>query len=367
LKRATKKRIVVSVTNDLVSDNRVHKVSSTLTDMGFSVTLIGREMPNSLRVGERPYSIKRFRLLFNKGPLFYTCINLRLFFYLLFTKVDILLANDLDILPGNFIISRIRSKPLIYDSHEYFTEVPELITRPVVKRIWEWMEKKMVPHVNAAYTVCGSIAGMYTEKYNIPFKVVRNFPVAATPRIIYSEEKIILYQGAVNAGRGLEPAIRAMHYLKDARFLIAGDGDLFGVLKDLVRKEGLTEKVEFLGRLPIHELMAITPRAAVGLSIEEDLGLNYHFALPNKLFDYIQAEVPVLVTNLPEMTAVVNKYEIGEIITDLNPLNLSRKLADMIDNTEKRKIWKQNLKKASTELVWENEEKVLHSVFMPFL
>lgn len=381
------KKIIVSVTSDLVSDNRVHKVCNTLTDMGFVVLLVGRVLPNSLPLGKRMYKTKRFRLLFTKGALFYAEYNFRLLLFLLFTKFDVVLANDLDSLTANFLASNVKHKPLVYDSHEYFTEVPELIGRPHVKKVWQWLERKMVPHIKHAYTVCGSIATIYTEKYGTEFKVVRNLPVAArgnfrgaadsdpllkvvgnSPAAAESNAvKIVLYQGAINIGRGLEQAVLAMKYLENVKLIVAGDGDIKPRLEELVEKENLQNKVGFTGRLAIDDLAKLTPQADLGLSIEEDLGLNYRFALPNKLFDYIQAQVPVLVSNLPEMAAIVNRYQIGEITDTLDPEILAGKIKMAISDVSKRKIWAENLKIAARDLTWENEKKVLEEIYLPFL
>ena len=365
------KKIIVSVTSDLVSDNRVHKVCTTLHNMGFEVLLVGRKLPESLPLQVRDYEAKRLSLLFKKGPMFYAEFNIRLYLFLLFSNFDILLSNDLDTLPANFIAAQVKCKPLVYDSHEYFTEVPELINRPQVKKVWEWLEKKMVPNIKHAFTVCNSIARIYEDKYGTPFRVVRNLPVAGsfTPKSGKGEnhQKIILYQGAVNIGRGLEQAILAMHYIENAKLIIAGGGDILTKLQNLVIKENLQNKVKFTGRLPLEELAKLTPQADLGLSIEEDLGLNYRFALPNKLFDYIQAQVPVLITNLPEMAAIVNQYHIGEITESLEPRHLAIKITDALNNSEKRKVWKSNLPVAAKELTWENEEKVIWEMFARFL
>lgn len=366
--KTRKKKIIVSVTNDLVSDNRVHKVCTTLLDMGFKVLLVGRKFRTSLPV-RRDYDTKRLRLIFSKGPFFYAEYNLRLFCYLLFQRFDVLLSNDLDSLIANFLASRVKGKDLVYDSHEYFTEVPELINRPRIQKIWERLEKSMVPKLDNAYTVCNSIAQIYTKKYGVDFKVVRNIP--KTRKIEEKEttkdQQTILYQGAVNVGRGLKQAILAMHHIKNAQLIIAGDGDLKAELEVLVKDEKLSGKIDFTGRLPIGELAKLTPQADLGLSIEEDLGLNYRFALPNKLFDYIQAKVPVLITNLPEMRAILQEYKIGEITESLEPRILAKNIEEMLSNAEKQKEWKLNLEKAATELSWENEEKVLESIFAKFL
>jgi glycosyltransferase involved in cell wall biosynthesis len=365
-----KKKIIVTVTSDLVSDNRVHKVCTTLHNMGFEVLLVGRKLPTSLPVETRQYTVKRFNLPFYKGPQFYAAYNFRLYLFLLFSKFDILLSNDLDTLPANFIASKVKKKPLVYDSHEYFTEVPELINRLRVKKVWEWLEKKMVPNIKTAFTVCNSIARIYEEKYGTPFRVVRNLPLTGSfetkTEKAENEQKIILYQGAVNIGRGLEQAILAMHYIENSKLIIAGGGDIKADLEKLVIKENLQNKVEFTGRLPLEELAKRTPQADLGLSIEEDLGLNYRYALPNKLFDYIQAQVPVLITNLPEMAAIVNQYNIGEITNSLEPRHLAEKITDALNNQDKRKLWNTNLPLAAKELTWENEEKVIWEIFRGF-
>ncbi|HKI87659.1 MAG TPA: glycosyltransferase, partial [Draconibacterium sp.] len=155
--------------------------------------------------------------------------------------------------------------------------------------------------------------------------------------------------------------------IKNARLIIAGDGDIKTQLEKLVEDENLQNKVEFTGRLPMEELAKLTPQADLGLSIEENIGLNYRFALPNKLFDYILAQVPVLVTDLPEMAAIVIQYKIGEITASLEPEKLAEKITEALNNQEKRKNWKQNLETAAKELTWEKEEKVLREIFTEFL
>jgi len=365
------KKVSLSVINDLVTDNRVHKVAVSLQKMGFQPVLVGRLLPESHTV-ERDYQTHRMKLLFRKGPMFYFEHNLRLFLYLLKSEIDVFVANDLDTLPANYLASRIKRKPLIYDSHEYFTEVPELIGRPVIKAIWTWLEKLLVPRVDAAYTVCDSIAEVYRDLYKIDFKVVRNLPVCTQAEIRDNQEKvsgqpkIILYQGALNLGRGIEAAIRAMQYMEGAELWLAGDGDITQQLKQMVAELKLEDKVKFLGRLPLTQLHEVTRQADLGISLEEDLGLNYRFALPNKLFDYIQAGVPVLVSNLPEMRRVVEHYQIGIIAETHQRKELAELMKTALFDQGKRQVWKQNLPFAAKELCWENEEVVLRTIYLPY-
>lgn len=367
------KKVSLSVINDLVTDNRVHKVALSLQKMGFEPMLIGRILPGSQPV-ERIYPTHRMKLIFSKGPLFYFEYNLRLLFFLLNTKVDVLVANDLDTLAANYLASKIKGKPLVYDSHEYFTEVPELIGRLRVKSIWKWLERKLVPKVDAAYTVCDSIAKVYGDLYAIDFKVVRNLPVCSEhgdiPIEISSNQgaaKIIIYQGALNMGRGIEATIRAMQFVEKAELWLVGDGDLTAQLKQLVEELHLEGKVRFLGKLPIARLSEVTRQADLGISLEEDLGLNYRFALPNKLFDYIQAGVPVMVSNLPEMRRIVEQYEIGAIAQTHQPKELAEKMTSVLFDSEKNALWKKNLPQAAKELCWENEEQVLQEIYRAFV
>ena len=363
------KTIAVSVTNDLVTDNRVHKVCSSLVKFGYSVILIGRKLPNSLPMNQRSYKTMRMRLFFKKGICFYAEYNIRLLFLLLFTKTDVLLANDLDSLLANYLVGRIKNKPLVFDSHEYFTEVPELIHRPQVQKVWKKIEQFIVPKIKNAYTVCDSIADLFKQEYGTDFKVVRNVPLARNNvtipdnKKIKDTRKIILYQGALNIGRGLPQLLDTMQYIDGALLLIAGDGDITNELKLKTAKLKLENKVRFLGKLPLNEVAYFTSQAHLGLSIEEDMGLNYRFALPNKLFDYIQAGVPVMVSNLPEMAKIVSKYNLGLILQSHDPKIMSGTITEALTNTDLRKVWKENLQRAASEFIWEKEELILKEIF----
>ena len=355
------KHIIISVTNDLTTDQRVEKICDTLFSNNYNLVLIGRKLKNSIPIS-RKYKTQRMRLIFNKGFLFYAEYNIRLFFKLLFIKKDILVSNDLDTLLPNYIISKIQSKIIIYDSHELFTEIPELVTRPRVKRTWENLEKRILPHLNNCYTVSNSIANYYKNKYNIAFQTIRNLPKnkknSSGVFPFSTEKKIILYQGALNIGRGLELMLETMKHLENHVFVIIGSGDIIDDLKKTASKLIDEKKVYFLGKLTPIEMNSLTPLADIGISLEEDLGLNYRYTLPNKLFDYLHAEIPVLVSNLPEMKKIIDEYKFGEIVTNRNPKLLAKQIKNF--NREKHSVEIINAKKI---LNWENEEKKLISIF----
>ena len=350
--------------NDLATDQRVHRVAKLLANEGVEVICIGRSLPDGPEPEEVPFRIDRFRLLFNKGPLLYISYNLRLFFKLLFArKADLLISNDLDTLLASYLAGRIRRIPLIYDSHELFTQVPELIRRKGVQSVWLCLERILVPRVRYAVTVNDSIATIYRRLYGTPFRVVRNMPEKGLGQSSETNPRgsgggqIIIYQGALNVGRGIELVIDAMQHLEEARFVIAGSGDIEEDLKRRVEARGVSERVEFAGRLLPGDLLKLTLQADIGISLEEDLGLNYRYALPNKLFDYIQCHVPVLCSSLPEMAKIVESYGVGVSTAERDPEKLAGIIKYMLKEAA-GSTWKEGLHKAAEELCWEEESVV---------
>lgn len=359
------KRVIVSVTNDLVTDQRVSKTCSTLSEMGYDILLIGRKLKTSLPL-HRDYTTKRFRLLFNKGFLFYAEYNIRLFFFLMFSKKDILFSNDIDTLLPNYIISKIQRKKIVFDSHELFSEIPELSNRPRVKKIWLSLEKRIIPKLKHVITVSDAIKHHYHAHYGITATVIRNLPISKETQAVpfnppITDKKIILYQGSVNIGRGLDLMIDTMPLLDEYLLYIIGDGDILQNLKEYVSTHSLEKKVIFLGKKTPKELSSLTPNASIGISLEEDLGLNYRYALPNKIFDYIQANVPVIVSELPEMKAVIEKYKVGEILTKRTIEELALSIRSI-----SQKTYTSQLDFAKTALNWENEKEQLIQVFKTF-
>ncbi len=361
------KRILLAVTNDLSTDNRVHKISCTLLKSGAKVTVVGRKKPNSIALDNRPYQTKRFNLLFKKGPCFYMEYNFRLFFYILFRKFDIVVSNDLDTLLGSFLAYKIKSMNLIYDSHEYFTEVPELQERKRTQNVWKSIEKRILPKIKYAYTVSESIALEYEKLYGIKMSVVRNLPNYINSDKIVKQEKTetfkILYQGSLNIGRGLEQLIDSMQFIENAKLIIFGDGDITKQLQHQIQDKNLTEKIDLRGRISISKLKEETQKADLGVSLEENIGLNYFYALPNKLFDYIQARVPVLVSPFPEMQKIIKEYDIGTTYEHKNPQALAKKLKEITEQKGLYKKWKDNTEQAAQELCWGNEEKILIDIY----
>jgi len=367
------KRVIVSVTNDLFTDNRVNKVCLFLRSQGYDVLLVGRRRKNSNALSERAYATYRMELLFDKGAFFYAEYNLRLFLFLLFRKADVLVSNDLDTLLANFMASKFKRRcELVYDSHEFFTEVPELTSRPRVRKIWLSIEKWIFPKLTKIYTVNPSIAAAYKERYGKDLFVVRNVSPQWKPKSRLSrkdlglpEDKfLVIMQGAgINVDRGAEEAVEAMRSLENIVLLIVGDGDSVPKLKKNVNNYDLQKKVLFFDKRPYDELMQFTANADLGLTLDKPSNLNYRFSLPNKVFDYIHAGIPVVCTDLPEVSKIVAGYEVGIILEKFTPDTLAAAIHQLSGDAEKMSKLMSNCRLAAEKESWEGECEILKKIY----
>jgi len=369
-------KAIVSVINDLSTDRRVHRTCLTLTKLGFEVLLVGRKQRKSLPLDIRDYQTKRMSLLFEKGFLFYAEYNFRLFLFLLFKKCDLLVSNDLDTLLPNYLIKKIKNKNLVYDSHEYYTGVPELEGRPFVQKFWKHIEKWIFPKLKDVITVNDSIAQLYKDEYRKDLTVVRNIPpllklkeFKTKKELGINESKfIILLQGSgINVDRGAEEAVMAMKFVSDGILYIIGDGDVIEILKKMVEENHLDQKVVFIPKQPMDVLLQYTVNADLGLTLDKDTNINYRYSLPNKLFDYIHAGVPVLASPLVEVKKVIQQYDVGEIIENHRSEYIADKINDFLVDKARMKVLKENCIIAAQKLNWENEETRLINVFKKYI
>jgi glycosyltransferase involved in cell wall biosynthesis len=360
-------KAIVCVTNDLSTDQRVYKTCMTLQQCGYEVVEYGRILPGSVSL-ERTFQTKRVRHFFNSKALFYAEYNIRLFFYLLFHPSDLIFANDLDTLPAAYLVSKIKKTRLIYDTHEYFTETPELVNRPKIQRIWEKIESWIFPNLQSIITVNQSIADLYQKKYKKKLVVVRNIPSFFEPERIKSrkelqlpeDKKILIIQGTgINVDRGAEEACRAMKYLDNTVLLIIGSGDVFPDLKIIIENEHLQNKVIIKPKMSFQELRQYTIQSDLGLSIDKDTNLNYRFSLPNKLFDYIHAGIPVLTSNLPEIRKITDEFHLGFSIENHHPEHIAEVISRIFNNEIEYMQAKSSTIYAKEILNWKEEQKTL--------
>ncbi|MEP6700941.1 MAG: glycosyltransferase [Bacteroidota bacterium] len=352
------KKIYFTVTNDLTYDQRMHRICNSLAENGYNVTLVGRKLPSSLPLAEKKFAQKRIRCWFNKGKLFYFEYNLRLTNYLMFQKIDTICAIDLDTIAPCHTISRFKHIPRIYDAHELFTELKEVVTRPRIQKIWQQVEKTLVPKFKWGYTVSDSIAEEFHRRYNVKYKTIRNMPLLKAFDKNEKNEKFILYQGAVNEARAFEYLIPAMQWI-DCRLVICGDGNFMEQLKTLISNYNLENKIELKGMISPGELWKISQRACIGVAIAEKEGLNQYLALPNKFFDYIHAGLPQVTMNYPEYKKINQQFEVALLIDDLDTKRIAAAINNLLHDDVLHTRLKENCLKARLELNWQQEERKL--------
>jgi len=360
--------IAVLVINDLTTDNRVARTCDVLVELNHRVTLIGRRRDNSTPL-DRPYETLRLRLPVHTGPLFYVLFNLRLIWLLWKLRPDGIFINDVDTGWAAWVYSLFRRVPMIYDAHELFLEVPELAGRSVVRAIWGWVERRVVERVQGRITVSPSIAAELQRRYGTSFSCVRNIPLVhqqvvelPLPTGLNGRPFAILQGAGINVDRGGEELVLAMQDVSDLALLIVGDGDAVPEMKRLASDRDLMNRVFFLPRVPLDVLMGYTRRAVLGLAIDKVTNLNYRYALPNKLFDYIHAGIPVIHADGEEITAIVRQFDIGCAIPSHQPEAIAQTISNAIRDSEQYARWKKNAAVAAESLTWASEKKVLEKM-----
>jgi glycosyltransferase involved in cell wall biosynthesis len=350
--------IYFTVTTDLSYDQRMIRICTSLASAGYKVTLVGRKRKSSINLIEQPFTQKRLSCFFEKGKLFYAEYNLRLFFYLLTQKMDGICAIDLDSILPVYFASRIKNIPRIYDAHELFCEMKEIVSRPHIYKAWKWIEQKTVPHFKYGYTVNKPIADEFNKMYGHRYEVIRSIALFRETTPNPAEEHFILYQGAVNEGRSFETLIPAMQ-LVDATLVICGDGNFMQQAKNLVVQYQLQDKIIFKGMLPPEELRIITNKAYIGITLFEKAALSNYYSLANRFFDYMHAGVPQLCVNYPVYKEINNLREIAVLIDELSVQAIATALNKLLTNTAHWQQLQDNCRLSARELNWQNEEKKL--------
>jgi Glycosyltransferase len=361
------KHLTFTVTNELSFDQRMIRICTSLAKAGYKVTLVGvRRKGSKTPLREQPFRQKRLYCFFRKGKGFYLEYNLRLFFYLLFTRTDLICSIDLDtILPG-YLVSKIRGLRRVYDAHELFCEMKEVVTRPRIYRWWKRVEKWTVPHYKYGYTVNGPIAEEFKKMYGVDYEVIRNVPLLQPLTIPEKPEKYILYQGAVNEGRSFETLIPAMQWVP-LPLVICGDGNFMQQTRELVKKFGLEEKIIFKGMVQPDELRSITEKAWLGLTLFENKGRSNYYSLANRFFDYMHAGVPQLCVDYPVYKEINNKHRIAVLLFDLSPEAIAQRLNSLLNDQPLYDLLQRNCLEARKAINWQEEEKRLLAFYAKLL
>lgn len=358
------KRVIATVTNPLFHDRRMDRICSALADDGAEVLLLGVFRKGVPEPVEKRYEQHRFHLFFKKGFLFYAEYNLRLFFFLLFRHFDLLISVDLDSLPAGTLVSWLKRRKKIYDAHEYFTEVPEVENRQVVKWVWSSIAKMCIGKYNM--TVTESLANVFKEKYGKTFQVVRNLPdyrpdPKRTPKTIDPEGKIkLLYIGYLNEGRGLEFLLEAMTHLDDRfELTLAGGGDIEPFLRKRIQQLKLSHRVEITGWIEPKDMGPLLERAHIGFNILEDRSASYYYSLANKTFDYMHYGIPAVHMDFPEYRAIQDEHECFILLASKDPVQIAQSIQNTIADPSGYERLSRNNLEASKSFTWRHEKGVL--------
>lgn len=347
--------IVFTVTTDLSYDQRMIRICTSLADAGYSVTLVGRKLKSSIPLPKHPFKQKRINCFFEKGKLFYAEYNIRLFFFLLLKKMDCICAIDLDTILPCYFISRLKKIKRVYDAHELFCEMKEIVTRPGIYKMWKRIERFTVPKFALGYTVNQPIAAEFTKMYGVQYEVIRNIAMLKKIDTAASKkEKFVLYQGAVNEGRSFETLIPAFKNI-DAELVICGDGNFIQQAKKLVTENSLQDKIIFKGKILPAELHTIAQQAYIGVTLFDDKGLSNYYSLANRFFDYLHAGIPQLCVNYPVYSEINSQSPIALLIDDISSENIAAQLNNLLLNEVLYNGLKQNCLRVRQSLNWQQE------------
>ncbi|MFN9855907.1 MAG: glycosyltransferase [Bacteroidota bacterium] len=360
--------VVLCVTNDLFYDRRLQKIGGTLQAAGYEVTLVGRKPSLGIQDRQPPYQRHWLPCFFQRGVFFYLEFQIRLLIYLLRVPKSILCANDLDTMPAVYLASVFRKLPRVTDAHELFTEQKEVVSRPLVHRIWLLAERWLVPRFPMGYTVNEQLAHEFNRRYGVRYEVIRNVPLlVALPAAGKNQaDKWIIYQGAVNEGRCFEQLIPAMKEVP-VPLKIYGTGNFLLQVQQLIQAEKLEEKVVCIPPVLPEQLVHITPAATIGITLFEKKGLNQYWSLANRFFDYIMAGIPQICSDFPAYQAIMDRYPVGLLVDSSDPRSIADALNKLLSDDVLYEKCKNACLDARKELNWENERDRLLAFYAKLL
>ncbi len=344
------------------------RICTSLVRAGHEVVLVGRALPTSKPLPEKPYRQQRLVCKYLAGKRFYAEYNYRLWRTIRRWKYDAVCSVDLDTLLAGVWLTRSGKQKLVFDAHEWFSETPEVVGRPLIRGVWRGLARALVPKTDARYTVAPMLAGQLAEDYGVPFATVRNLPLATTTFSPAESppptgRRVLLYQGMLNPGRGLETMIRALAQLPDCELWLVGAGPELGAARRCSEALGCQDRVWFAGFRPPEELPAITRQAWLGLNLLDAVSPSYYYSLANKALDYVQARLPSVQMNFPEYHAIQQQYGCYLLLDKLAAGDLADQVRKLAASPAAYDQLVYGCVRAATELVWEKEEEVLLAIW----
>ncbi len=343
-------RILFALTGDVTRNSRALRQLRGLVGLGCRVTAITFVRSEPLAAEAPGVILRPLAHPPGSGPRYFREIHRRLAEAIRNEPADIYHASDLYTLPALSAAARKSGARLVFDSRELYPHVAATAGRPWVRLFWHLIQMRFVPRADLVYTVSDSIADRLRDTYGIPRPVVthnvpeRKAPVKRTDCLrralpLLSDLPVVLHQGRIQNHRGCAFLVDAFREVPDASLVFLGDGPLRPELETRVRQLGLADRIHFLDPVPPSALLEVTASADIGVTLLEDTCLNHRFALPNKLFEYLQAGLPVLASDLPEIRRVVLPFNVGRTVDPSNRRELVRTLREMTGGADLRAAW----------------------------
>ncbi|WP_228257309.1 glycosyltransferase family 4 protein [Marinobacter sp. NP-4(2019)] len=285
-------------------------------------------------------------------------------------RPDVVHAHDVNVLPTAWLAAKLSGAKLVYDAHE-ISSGREGYRK--IGRLVAWVEKAIMPKAAGSITTTEARAKFFARAYRMPRPLVlQNRPrlvrVEGDDRLrrelgLEESYPIVIYQGGLQPGRGLDRLVEAAAKVDGAYFVFVGGGSVEGELKALVEKLGLQSRVFFIPTVPLAELPYYTASADIGVQPIENTCLNHFTTDSNKLFEYVVARLPIVATGLPEIARVVKQHDLGLLVPSGDTKALSAAIQRLVDDAALRKRFSINAENASAELNWEEQEQALVSMY----
>jgi len=362
---SSNKKVLITFLGNIDYDTRCYNLYNTLKVNGSDVSSTGFDwLTKNFKPVKGAITIHKL----HKGFLslsFYLKFIWHIKLALISSRASIFFAEDIYTLPFVVIFGKLKRVKIFYDSRELFGYLAGLKGRNFVQSFWKTIEKLFIKHADHIITTGNMDSDVLKEMYGVTNTVVlRNVPRFYKPAQqtdlrnqlgIGKDKKILLYQGVILKGRGIEKIFDILPDLPEFIFVLIGGGEFENYYKNMAVERKIIDQVFFVGKFSQEDLPKLTPSADVGIALIENLSKSYYYALPNKLFEYIMAEVPVVVSNLPQMKEIVNKFNVGYVVDPDNKDELITALKNLTSDEMQYNIFKQNCKIASEVLNWENE------------
>ncbi len=379
----TAPHVVMLVRNRYTHDTRVEKEARTLTDAGHRVTIVADAGPGLPERERRPEAeVRRVPRSRPRIPgLRFVLHEARLARVLSGLRPDALHAHDSNALVPVALAARARRVPFVYDAHDLWLGRPRRERSSVYFALnqlyYSAIERAFVPRAAATLTVSPPIAHHLERRYGLTgVDLVHNYPDAAPPQDpadlralpggegIPVDAPVVLYLGGLMGGRGLEELVDAMALVPGAHLALLGDGVLAGPLRRRAAERGIGGRLHLLPPVAPDQVVAVAASADVGVSPIVPSCLNYRYSLPNKLFQYMAAGIPVVASDFPQVRAIVEDAGCGFVVDTTRPPEIAEAIRGLIaDPEEARRLGTDGRRAVERRYNWSSSADTLLEVY----